>query len=132
MERHQKAISEFAQLLESAIHAKGWTHEAAGDALGATQQTVSRWVAGTILPKYERLPYMAEILQLDRQALEEAWNRASIAKYGRPSRLAQLEVDRALRSDAESTKASYEDLEARLKDLEAKFAEILGRFPDNP
>lgn len=127
MERHQRALEEFASMIERAIRSKGWSHKTAGDHLGAKQQSVSRWINGQNLPESDRLETIAEVLDLDEDDLHSAWDAAALAKYGRASRSAQKAVDRALRAERESAKASYEDLQSRLADLEAKFAEIVDR-----
>lgn len=129
MERHERAITEFSRLIDAAVRAKGWSHAVVGRELGVAQQSVTRWIHGQALPERERLEIMAEVLDIDHGELQEAWDGAALAKYGRPSQLARQAVDRALQVERESTKAETEDLRRRLAVLEEKLQDILRRFP---
>lgn len=96
-------------LIRKNREAKGINQEAFAKAIDVTQQTISRWENGKIMPPIDRIPVLAEVLGVDRQELFDA------ASESRPN-------TRESRTDEADWKSDMDD---RLTNLEQLLVELV-------
>ena len=90
------SVSAFSELLKAAQEKnRDLTQTDIADATGTTQQTVSRWMAGKILPPVRHVPALAKVLRISERKLMDALMAASQEEREMeltlPRRVARLE-----------------------------------------
>lgn len=139
--------SSVAELVSRARAAKGWSRQQLADATGYSAVMIAKIESGDRLPDEQRIPKLADQLDLDAVGLKEAAGRADRRKSGAPKivdgmKLAKRNGDRAsrlkgraehLKRDADQTAV---ELDAKVRDFDlavvGPISSLLSRVSDVP
>lgn len=81
----------------SAESLPGLTQQDIAEAVGTSQQTVSRWLSGLTIPPLDRIPALARVIEVDETELAEAYLAESKKQSARVPRIKSLsDLDRRL------------------------------------
>lgn len=101
----------FGTLIKQARQNAELTQVEFASAIGLTQQTVSRWESGHVLPRNRDLPSIAQVLKIPLEMLERANTESDVAGRNGSSRLSSMEQELA------QTKMLLAEVQAKLEQM---------------